>query len=66
MKCPYCFEAIKPKAIKCKHCGENLSRRINFLNILISPAQSIIKTIFKTIIVLFVLFFIVNTFIQSL
>jgi hypothetical protein len=25
--CPYCFEKIQLKAIKCKHCGENLVKK---------------------------------------
>lgn len=30
-KCPFCKELIKPDAIKCKHCGSDISSQTQFL-----------------------------------
>ena len=65
-ECKYCLEKIKNDALKCKHCGEIFVKENNFIEILFKPISIFFNTIFKTLIVILVLLFLMYSCIQSL
>ena len=69
LKCPHCAEIIKSNAKKCKYCGESVIETNLFskVDVVLSKfLNNIFNVIWKTLLVLIIIYSLIYFFIQSL